>query len=141
MFELTGGYALSIALLLTVSIAVGINQAVHGRSFFQLQLEQRGLSTQDGPHRMMMRNTMVADFMELLEEGEDDVYNSQSDLPSLSPDTSLEVALQTFDEHGQTRLPVIDALDDTRITGWATQVAALRIFNKALVEMSVEEHK
>ncbi len=141
VFELTSGYALSIALLLTVSIAVGINQAVHGRSFFQWQLELRGLRTKDGPHRIMMRNTVVADFMELLKEGEDDVVNPDGELPTLKPDTSLEIALQTFDEHGQSRLPVIDALDDTRITGWATQVAALRIFNKALVDMSVEEHK
>ena len=32
VFELTGGYALSLALLLTVCIAIGVNQAVHGRS-------------------------------------------------------------------------------------------------------------
>ena len=35
VFELTGGYTLSLALLLTVSIAMGVNQAIHGHSFFQ----------------------------------------------------------------------------------------------------------
>jgi CIC family chloride channel protein len=38
VFELTGGYTLSIALLLTVSIATGITIAVHGRSYFYWQL-------------------------------------------------------------------------------------------------------
>src|SRR5690606_12035694 len=42
VFELTGGFALSLALLLTVSIGNGISNAVLGRSFFQAQLESRG---------------------------------------------------------------------------------------------------
>ncbi|MEE9315069.1 MAG: chloride channel protein [Rhizobiaceae bacterium] len=140
VFELTGGYALSIALLLTVSIAVGINQAVHGRSFFEWQLELRGLLVHDGPHRFMMRNTKVADFMSPLEEGENDILDTEGERPVLRADINLETALQTFDEGGFPSLPVVDANDETRITGWATQVAALRTFNKALVDMSEEEH-
>jgi CIC family chloride channel protein len=43
VFELTGGYAMSIALLLTVSIASAATRAVLGRSFFHQQLAARGL--------------------------------------------------------------------------------------------------
>ena len=43
VFELTGGYALTMALLLAVSISTGINQAIHGHSYFEWQLESRGL--------------------------------------------------------------------------------------------------
>ena len=38
VFELTGGYALSIGLLLTVSISNGIAQAIHGHSYFPLAI-------------------------------------------------------------------------------------------------------
>ncbi|MFK7901367.1 MAG: chloride channel protein, partial [Nitratireductor sp.] len=37
VFGLTGGYTLSIALLLTVSIAHGINNAIHAHSYFEWQ--------------------------------------------------------------------------------------------------------
>ena len=141
VFELTGGYTLSIALLLTVSIAVGINQAVHGRSFFQWQLELRGLRIQDGLHRMVTVNTYVASFMTPLEDDEDETIDTEDERPKLRADTSLETALRMFDEGGYTRLPVVDARDESRIIGWATQVAALRTFNTALVDMSVEEHR
>ena len=141
VFELTGGYALSIALLVTVSIAVGINQAVHGRSFFQWQLEQRGLRVHDGPHRMVVRNTKVADFMDLLDPDESDALPAGEETVTLRPDDSLETALRTFDEGGHSSLPVIDARDETRVIGHATQVAALSAYNKALVEISVEEHR
>ncbi|EFL90787.1 chloride channel protein [Ahrensia sp. R2A130] len=141
VFELTGGYTLSIALLLTVSIAVGINQALHGRSYFQWQLEMRGMRVTDGPHRFMVRNTMVASFMAPLAEDDDPAMPDEEDLVVLRPDDTLEAALRTFDESGLARLPVRDATDATKIVGWATQVAALRTYNTALVDMSVEEHR
>ena len=141
VFELTGGYALSLALLLTVSIAIGVNQAIHGRSYFQWQLETRGLLVQDGPHRLMVRNTRVADFMAPLSEEDNDVFDTELETTPLRADTSLEVAMRLFDEQGAARLPVVDARDSGKIIGWATQLAALRIYNKALVDMSVEEHK
>ena len=141
VFELTGGYTLSIALLLTVCIAVGVNQAVHGRSFFQWQLEMRGILIQDGPHRFMMRNTQVADFMTLLTKGEDNQLDPEQHPIVLKPNNSLENALRAFDESGESILPVIDLTDETSIIGWATQVNALRNYNKALVDMSVEEHR
>ncbi len=68
VFELTGGYALSIALLLAVSISTGINQAIHGHSFFEWQLEMRGLFLRDGPHKYVMRITKVSDFYTPREE-------------------------------------------------------------------------
>lgn len=141
VFELTGGYALSIALLLTVSIAVGINQAVHGRSFFQYQLELRGMRVKDGPHRYMARNTHVASFMTPLSEGEEETIDTESEQPTLFPDTTLETALQTFDQGGYARLPVVETRNPSNVIGYATQTAALRLYNKALVDMSVEEHR
>lgn len=141
VFELTGGYSLSIALLLTVSIAVGINQALHGRSFFQWQLELRGLFVQDGPHRMLVKSTKVSDFMVPLRDEDDQTLDEENTLPTLRSDSSLEAALRAFDEGGHSRLPVVDARASEKLVGWATQVDALSTYNKALVDVSVEEHR
>lgn len=143
MFELTGGYALTVALLLTVSISAGLNQAIHGRSFFQWQLEARGLMVQDGPHQYLIKNTRVADFMTLLDDEDEPLpaHDPEDGTVTLSATDTLEHALRTFDQGGHPRLPVLDALDNTKIIGWASQVNALRNFNKALIDASEEEHK
>ncbi len=47
VFELTGGYALTVALLLTVAISNGLSLAVLGRSFFGAQLATRGSAQPD----------------------------------------------------------------------------------------------
>ncbi|MEM1371902.1 MAG: chloride channel protein, partial [Pseudomonadota bacterium] len=63
VFELTGGFNITIALLLTVSIACGLSQAVLDQSFFHWQLAKRGIFLTDGPHKSIMRCLRVADFM------------------------------------------------------------------------------
>ncbi|MBP1888277.1 chloride channel protein [Sinorhizobium mexicanum] len=49
VFELTGGYTLSIVLLFTVSLSHGIAHAFLGRSWFCWQLQQRGRHTPIAP--------------------------------------------------------------------------------------------
>ncbi len=142
VFELTGGYTLSIALLLTVSIATGITIAVHGRSYFYWQLESRGLAIADGPHSQLMRTVRVNEFMERvppdlserplpLEEG----------APRLLTSDTLERALRVFDETGEPEIPVVRTAAVSQIVGYARQVDALRHFNEALIDASIEEHK
>lgn len=70
VFELTGGYAMTLALLLTVSISIGLTQAVHGRSYFHWQLESRGLFLNQGTHKRIGRLLKVKDVMRLPGEGE-----------------------------------------------------------------------
>jgi CIC family chloride channel protein len=138
VFELTGGYALSIALLLTISIATGIVNALHGHSFFHWQLRMRGVFLQQGPQWEAGRSCRVRDFMTPAapEDAQPDL-----DLPRLSPDETLEHALRRFDQGGHARLPVADPADPSAVLGWASQVHALRHFNKALIEATEEEHK
>lgn len=144
VFELTGGYTLSIALLLAVSIATGINQAIHGHSLFEWQLEMRGLFFRDGPHKYVMRSNKVKDFMNRLEQDAEPVYleKQEDEEPVFLQETdSLETALRMFDDTGLPNLPVVDSKRDNIIIGKATQVKALSHFNKALVATSEEEHK
>ncbi len=140
VFELTGGYALSIALLLAVSIANGLTQAVHGRSFFHWQLEMRGTFLQEGPHRHLVKSVHVSDFM--VPVGSDEqAPDHDPEAPSLRGSDTLETALRTFDTSGKPRLPVISGTDRPVVTGWADHIRALSYFNSALIEASVEEHR
>lgn len=142
VFELTGGYALTLALLFTVSISVGIAFALHGRSFFHWQLETRGLFVAEGPHRYLFKSVRVRDFLEPLPQtAEPEGFDPAGGGPYLRPADTLETALRTFDASGETTVPVVDPDDSTRIIGHASQVRALRYFNKSLIDLSVEEHR
>ncbi len=140
VFELTGGYELTIALLIVVSIANGINNAIHGHSIFHWQLESRGLFLQSGTHRHMMRMKRVSDFQTLFEDGEVPTV-LEEDAVRLRPTDTLEVALRTFDNSGEVKLPVVNEVDGKTVIGWATQVHALSHFNAALMEVMDEEHQ
>lgn len=140
VFELTGGYALSIALLLCVSIANGINHAIHGHSYFQWQLEMRGLFVADGPSSHVLRGRRVRDFMTPAEGKEIRQLDAETDPQPLNSNDTLEHALRAFDHAGQERLPVVESDAPETIIGWASQVRALRFFNSALTAASEEEH-
>lgn len=142
VFELTGGYTLSVALLLTCAIAHGINHAVHGHSYFQWQLEMRGLFIHDGPHRTVTTTTRVMDFMDVNDpDAEPEYFDVNSETPTLKSTDTLELSLRIFDNSGRAHLPVINETDDGRIIAWVSHVKALSYFNRALVDASVEEHR
>jgi len=141
VFELTGGYEMTLAILLTVSISTGLMQAVHGRSFFHWQLGTRGLFLNQGPHKEIVRNLRVSDFMEPVSDEEIIAPLTEDDSQFwLTKFDTLEIALRTFDDSGKSQIPVVDDKDTTRIIGWARQLAATAAFNKALIEANVEKH-
>ena len=140
-FELTGGYSLSIALLLTVSISVGINQALHGRSFFQWQLEMRGHNVEEGPHYQLMESIKAKQILLPLDEDEKPEIDDEDATPLLTPESSLRQVLRAFDESGVSRLRVVANNQRDQQIGWITHVDALRLFNNLLIDTSDEEHK
>ncbi|HMB47613.1 MAG TPA: chloride channel protein, partial [Afifellaceae bacterium] len=88
------------------------------------------------------------DFFEPLPEktegqegDEPEPFDPGEGLPYLRPGDTLETALRMFDNSGQSTIPVVDPDDVTRIVGHASQVRALRFFNRALIDVSVEEHR
>ncbi|WP_417669888.1 chloride channel protein [Roseibium sp.] len=142
VFELTGGYGLSIALLIVVSIATGLTHAIHGKSYFHWQLGMRGVCLHEGSHTFLRESVKVRDFMDPPPENEEDrEFNPGTDGAYLHAGTSLEKALKTFDESGDNSLPVVEAGDATRIVGTARHVRALRYFNSALIRESEEAHR
>ncbi|MEL6299890.1 MAG: chloride channel protein [Pseudomonadota bacterium] len=144
VFELTGGYEMTIALLLTVSISNGVTQAALGHSIFHWQLTRRGLSLADGPHREIMQRMTVATFMVPLgaEEPQPELPEGDAaETDTLKPGDSIERALRTFDRIGETRIPVVSAVDATKVIAWADQVAAVSALNRALIARSRDEHR
>ncbi len=141
VFELTGGYELSVALLLCVAIAHGITQAVHGHTWFQWQLEMRGIFIAEGPHTTVTHHTQVMDFMDPVADGKQENYDPGRGVPSIKPTDTLDQALRAFDAGGHTHLPVVDAADQQKIIAWASYVKALRFFNRELISASEEEHR
>jgi CIC family chloride channel protein len=141
-FELTGGYQMTIALLITVSIASVMLQAVHGQSIFHWQLNQRGMFLNEGPHKEVVRRWRVKDFM--TELSADELKSPpiiDPGAPMLTPEDTLESALRAFDMNGEPRIPVVSATNASQVIAWAVQLDALRTYNSALVDSHVEEHR
>ena len=139
VFELTGGYALSIALLLTVSIATGLHLAVHGRSFFYYQLETRGVVMAEGPHRYFLKSVRVSSIMTQRNGAAASPRRAAQD--TVRTTDTLETVLRIFNDRGVDLLYVVDPEDRQRVVGTVTHVQALRAYNRRLVAMSVEEHR
>lgn len=168
VFELTGGYEMTIALLVTVSISTALSNAVLGMSFFHWQLSTRGLFLSAGPHKQIAQTLTVNEFYEPIENSHETEENSlnekqtrkesktertQQDAPHLEPDENgkypanlhlndnIEKALRTFNQSGEETLPVIIDKNNTQILGQATHLAALNAYNKSLIDAHEEEHK
>jgi CIC family chloride channel protein len=142
VFELTGDYAVVIALLLAISMSSGLMQAVHGQSLFHWQLSTRGLFLTGGPPQHIVRVWKVHDFM--VDAGDDDIAEWQGesdDMPLLTPEDTLESALRAFDHSGRARVPVVSGTDTSKLVGWAEYTAALNTYNKALIAAHEEEHR
>lgn len=140
IFELTGSFAFSVALLLTVSIATGLTQIAMGRSFFYWQLYTRGIMLEDGPHTLLAQRTRVRDLMKPVSpDAPVEHFACREDAAFLRPADTLEMALRTFDATGKARLPVV-GLGTHEIVGHIELVDALANYNKALVAQSREEH-
>ena len=141
VFELTGGYQMTIALLLTVSIANGLTQAVHGVSYFHWLLNNRGLFLHHGPHQQIVHSTRVRDMMTPLRDaGEARDVEKTKGRPHLQPNHTLRHALRQFDETGEEWLPVMNPQTEEMI-GWVRHFDAIETYNKALVAAHVEEHR
>lgn len=63
IFELTGDYQITIAVMIATAIATLVVQQVYGRSFFHRQLERRGIELGGGHDLGLLRSLQVGDVM------------------------------------------------------------------------------
>ena len=64
IFELTGDYELTVAVMIATVIASVITQQLYCRSFFTLQLQRRGIDIEGGREISLMRSIKVSSVMD-----------------------------------------------------------------------------
>lgn len=131
VFELTGSYEASIAVLLAVSIATAVSQSVMGANIYQKQIQARAKLRVDGPQRVILQTVRVRDFMTPVGEGE------QRDSPTkltLFEDDTLGRALGLMDAEDVASLPVRTRTDEQRLVGYVSKSDALIAYNRRLIE-------
>ena len=141
VMELTGGFELTIAILLTVAISTALSQAILGMSFFHWQLTTRGIFLAAGPHQQVATTLYVSDFYRPAESNEEESKEEFNHQTALLPGDNIKMALRRFNSEGASRLPVIAAKNDKTIIGWADHVDALNSYNNALIEAHEEQHR
>jgi CIC family chloride channel protein len=140
-FELTGGYEMTVALMVAISIATALTQGFLGKSFFQWQLERRGLNLYGGPRWQILQTVLVQDFMRrITEDPNTPLQTLDEDDERLFTGDSLEKTLALFEATQFETLPVVQPSEEVEIVGTVSHTDALRAYNEALVEASREEH-
>ncbi|MEL7029250.1 MAG: chloride channel protein, partial [Pseudomonadota bacterium] len=139
VFELTGDYQMTIALLLSVSVARWLTQAgfTH-RSFFHWQLSTRGYDLSEGPQGVILQTIRVRDLMSAMPESDAAL---DPEAPRLTPMATLEDALARIADSHEDGLPVVEDAESDKIIGYVTHARALAAYNKALLDAFIEEHK
>lgn len=138
VFELTGDYAVTIALLVAVSIATVISRAVVGRSFFYWQLDKRGHDyLEGGVPQTLLQTVSVSSFLVTRHEP----HPRREDKFFVYPTDTLDQALSLMNAEGVSELAVVEASDEDTEIGVVTHGDALRAYNRALVDTLHEEHR
>jgi CIC family chloride channel protein len=123
IFEMTGDYAITLAMIVGVVTAAGLVNGVLGHSFFTWQLVRRGVDLHPPRRVGSLAALTVADVM----RGESKETDSG---PFLAPGDPLPAALRRFEESGRDRLPV--RAKDGRWIGIVQERDLLRAYVRAL---------
>ena len=135
VFEMTGEYGITIALMGAVALATLVTQSLMGRSFFHWQLARKGYDLSEGPHGVILQTIRVREVMERMPGNE-----IAEDAVCLKRNQSLGQALAILNEHDEAGLPVIDPKNPTIQIGYLSRVKALSTYNKALIDDNIEHH-
>lgn len=138
VFELTGDYTMTAALMIAVGIATVLTQIFFGTSWFHFQLNQRGYDLSEGPQGVILQTIRVRDVMRPVP---DSAAPLEGDTPRLSANQTLGDALAEMSKLKLDAMPVTAAKDQNKLLGTITQIRALRTYNKALVDSHIEHHR
>ena len=136
VFELTGDYSMTIALMVAVALATMVTQALAGKSFFHWQLARRGYDLSEGPQGVILKTIRVRDVMNKMPQS----APLDKEAPRLELQQSLGEALARLANLEETGLPVVDPAEPTIIIGYLSRVKALAAYNRALIDSHIEHH-
>ena len=147
VFELTGNWQVGLAVMAAVSTSTALTSKLVDKSFFLNQLTRRNLNLINGSQFYLVREKSVGDVMKKNHldlvvdvEFEKDIFIGKN---FIALDNSLEFALQVFDQDNVDYLFVFQSekeKDISNIVGVIYHLDALRIYTKALIKNSQEEH-
>ncbi len=131
VFELTRSYDATIAVLLSVSLATMLTQAVIGGNIFQKLIEQRGYTLREGPQRLILQTVRVRDFMTPISRLKKEVTMEGA---VLFADDTLGKALGLIKAENLDGTAVRSRFGDQKIIGYISREDALLAYNQRLVE-------
>jgi len=123
VFEMSGDYAVTLAVMVGVIASSGLVHGLAGHSFFTWQLARRGIELRPPQAVGHLASATVADVM--VDEPADAVTG-----PELGPETPLAEALRRFEETGLDRLPV--RAPEGQLIGVVFERDLLRAYVRAL---------
>ena len=136
IFEMTGEYGITIALMVAVAISTVMTQWLCGQSFFHWQLSRRGYDLSEGPHGVLLQTIRVREVMEAMPPG----APLSPDAERLVANRSLGEALALLTEANEHGLPVVDQNEREKVVGYLSRVKALAAYNKAMIDQNIEHH-
>jgi len=105
VFELTGGYELTIAVMIATVLSSQLMRALTGHSFFTWQLAQRGIELTGGREERVLRARRIWELVKL-------------DLIKIAPDASMEDVRHALQDSRYGEVFVVDPKD--RLVGTIT---------------------
>jgi chloride channel protein, CIC family len=131
VFELTQSYEASVAVLLAVSLATVVTQAITRGNVFQKQIELRGYSLREGPQRLILQTVRVRDFMTPISRLNKEISMAGA---VLYADDTLGKALGLLKAENLDGTPVKSRYGEQKVIGYISREDALLAYNQRLVE-------
>ena len=147
VFELTGDWQTGLAVMVAVSMSTALASRLVRRSFFLTQLDRRNIRLAAGPQAYLLAMFRVAKLMRTPDHKhaapEEDCWNLIEDGIYIDGNATLEAAMPIFERSGTRFIPVVTLGGEGQppeLWGALFHVDALKAYNRALAEVSEEEH-
>ena len=142
VFEITGDYGVTIAVMIAAAVATVVIQKIPGQSFFHWQLMRRGVNIpRDRLHDLLQsitaRATMIAAALLRGRHGGEIIMETGSTAPPgtvvVRLDDNIEDILAVMECRGVEHLAVIEHGDQRRVVGMVSRADILAAHNRALM--------
>ncbi|WP_019961243.1 chloride channel protein [Woodsholea maritima] len=138
VFELTGSYEASIALLVAVSLATVLTLSFTRGSFFHKQIQRHGYDLTQGAARLILHTLRARDIMSPLDPQD---FHLDAGETYVFEDDTLGRVIDFLREHGLDGVPVRARRKDQPITGFISTAHAHGVYAQELMNIHEEEHR
>lgn len=147
VFELTGDWQTGLAVMVAVSMSTALASRLVDRSFFLTVLERKNVHLAAGPQAYLLATFKVSSVMRAVgakgAADDEDCWEMMREGVYIDGNATLEQAMPLFEQGGHAFVPVVTLGGEDappELWGAIFQVDALRALNRAMSEVSAEEH-